>query len=286
MTTKLTDEPILKFLVNYLWGQMSIQSSQFFLPAILAKQANSYDPYAAGDWDLGVLPDNNDAVCLRDSDPGTCVGNPTLQLSGVVIKGLYNLQPNATRPVVTNTNVRATMDFCTLPVTAPHVTSQYVVVTGRYTYTQKCQSADGTEKFTTQGSGTFTATIFSGQGSGDMDIIPDPKDPSKLKVVVNAMTLGIPATYAGKLCTAPGASSSSNICISIQMDSGSDYNFLANQAANYKRVSEMIVTNINNKLTDTNVLTDLGNVLTGAVNNIFSSPSFAEHFELYKAGME
>lgn len=280
------DEPILKFLVNYLWGQMSIQSSQFFLPAILAKQANSYDPYSAGDWDLGTLPDNNDAVCLSGNDPGTCIGNPTLKLSGVVIKGLYNLQPNATRPVVTNTNVKASMDFCTLPVTAPHVTSQYVVVTGRYQYDQECLSSDGKSKFPVEGTGSFTATIFSGQGSGDLDIIPDPNDSSKLKVVMNSMTLGIPATFAGKLCTAPGASSNSNICISIKMDSGPDYNFLANQAANYKKVSEMIVTNINQKLTDPNVLTDLGKVLTNAVNNIFSSASFANDFELYKAGIE
>jgi len=281
---KLTDEPILKFVINYLWSQMPVKSSQFFLPKLLGEQESTYDPYYVGNWNIGLLPDNNDAVCSRGSNPGSCIGNPTLDLSEVVIKGLYNLQPSDEKPVVTDTNVKASLNFCTLPMGTPYVTSQYITVTGRYLYTQLCKDSNGNEQYTIHGTGSFTATIFTGKGIGDLDIIPDPNDNTKLKVVAKQISIEVPPTSDSKLCTAEGAPKNSNICISVKMDSGSDFNFLANQAANYKLLSTMIVQNINNKLADPNALNDLGNMLTNQVNHIFSDPTLMALYA--KLGME
>ena len=53
------------------------------------------------------------------------------------------------------------------------------------------------------------------------------------------------------------------------MDSSSDYNFLANQAANYQTVTQDILDNINKKLKDPKALQDLSTMLTTQINNIF-----------------
>lgn len=281
---KIADEPILKFVINYLWSQMSVKSSEFFLPKLLGEQESTYDPYYVGNWNIGELPDSNDAVCTRGNNAGSCVGNPTLSLNEVVIKGLYNLQPGTEKPIVNNTNVKAALNFCTLPMGAPYVTSQYIAVTGRYLYAQLCKDINDNDQYPIQGTGSFTATIFTGKGEGDIDVIPDPNDNTKLKVVVNRISIEVPPTSDTKLCTAEGAPQNSNICISVKMDSGSDFNFLANQAANYKLVSTMIVKNINDKLADPSALNDLGNMLTKQVNHIFSDPALLALYE--KLGVE
>jgi hypothetical protein len=268
------DEPILKFLVDYMWGQMSVQSSPFFLPKILSTQQHSYDPYDVGEWNLGTLPQNNDAVCIRGNTPGHCIGNPSLVLSSVVITGLYNLQPGSDQPAVNDTNVQGTLNFCTLPMGTPYVTSQYITINGRYLYTQYCQDDSAKKKsgnnndYYVNGTGSFTCQIFQAAGSVNMDITAS-EDGKSLVVTVHTMEFDAPLTIPGSLCTAPGANNNSNICISIQMDNSSDYNFLANQAANYQTVTQDILDNINKKLKDPKALQDLSTMLTTQINNIF-----------------
>ncbi|THU34886.1 hypothetical protein FAM09_23115 [Niastella caeni] len=266
---KQTDGDILKFLVDYLWKEMSDQSSNFFLPKLLSSQDISYDPYIAGDWDMGALPDSTNTVCTINFEPGTCIGLPTLQLSDVEIKGLYNLQPTQGMPEVNDTNVKATLNFCTLPMGTPYVTSQYITVTGNYLYSQLCKADNDEHQYITDGRGTFTTYIFEAQGYGDMDIVPDPNDPdNKLMVIMNEMKMIVNSTTSLNLCNAPGAPKNSNICISIQMDSGTSYNFLANKAANYKTVSDTIISKINEKLQDPKALKDISAMLTKQINNL------------------
>jgi len=274
-------EVILQFIINYLWTQMTQESSQFFLPKLLSQQNDSYDPYNVGEWDMGTLPESNDAVCMSGNDMGSCVGHPTLKLTNVVIKGLYNIQPGADKPVVNNSNVQATLDFCTL-APGPYVTSQYIVVTGNYTYTQLCKDSQDPNQYTTTGTGSFDATVFTGQGTANFDIAPDPNSPTNLIVTVNSMGVIMPATTATPNCSAPGASKNSNICISISMDGNNEYNFLANQAANYAKVSSEIVSNLNLKLQDPKALADLGTVLTQQVNNIFQSGEMKQFMKRMK----
>lgn len=264
------DEPILQFIVNYLWGQMVIPDSQFFLPKMLSEQQTSYDPFLVGEWNMHELPNKVDAACNSSSQLGVCTDFPSLDLKNVVIKGLYNLQPTANKPTLNNTNLQTTLNFCTLQP-GKYVTSQYITVTGDYTYTQGCKPTIPPGKdYTVVGTGTFEAQIFEAQGYGNMDIIPDPNNKDRLLVRMNAMALIAPPTTKVSTCSAPGAQKDSNICISIHMSSGNQFNFLANQAANYKQVSEMMVKNINTRLADPEALKNLGNMLTEKVNNIFS----------------
>jgi hypothetical protein len=274
---KAFDEPILQFIINYLWGQMSQPASEFFLPKLLASQQSSYDPYEVGHWDLGTLPEKVDAACNSQTQLGKCSDYPTLVLDNVLIKGLYNLQPSGAAPKVNGTNVQVMMNFNKLPP-GQYVTSQFVTITGNYTYTQGCTPTmpPGPNNYTVVGTGTFTAQIFEAQGYANIDIIPDPNDGSKLLVRVNAMSLIAPPTTTVAKCTAQGAKSNTNICISIQMSSGNQFNFLANQAANYAQVTKMMVDRINNQLANPGALQDLGNMLTRQVNNIFNDGTFME----------
>jgi hypothetical protein len=265
---KANDEPILQFIVNYLWGQMVIPDSQFFLPKMLSEQQTSYDPYHVDEWDMPQLPEKVDAACNDDDHLGKCDGYPSLKLKDVTIKGLYNLQPGANKPTIKNTNLETTLNFCKLPP-GKYVTSQYITVTGSYIFTQKCTPLMGGDDYTVIGNGTFEAQIFEAQGYGNMDIIPDPDHADRLLVRVNAMALIAGPTTTVATCTAPGAQKNSNICISIHMSSGDQFNFLANQAANYDQVSKAMVDNINAKLRDPGALKDLSNMLTEKVNNIF-----------------
>ncbi|TCJ13571.1 hypothetical protein EPD60_12295 [Flaviaesturariibacter flavus] len=273
---KATNEPILTFLVNYLWRQMPDPNSPFFLPRMLGQQAHQYDPYHVDAWDLGTLPQSNDAACISGTTAGSCVGYPSLRLTDVVVKGLYNLKPGADMPVITDTNVKGTLNFNQL-APGPYVTSQYLTIIGRYRFDQKCKTDSTPEQdFGVEGTGTFTAQVFIAQGTIDMNIDPDPAHPGQLMVTVNKMELiAPPDTGAQKLCKADGAARNSNICISVQMDSGPDFNFLANQAANYKKVSTAIIDNINNTLSSPGTLSDISNMLTQQVNHIFSSGVYA-----------
>lgn len=267
----VNDEPILEFLVNYLWKKMPDQSSDLFLPKLLTGQNTSYDPYPAGNWDVGSLPESTDTVCAVGNDSGTCIGDPNLDLSEVVVKGLYNLQPSKESPIVNNTNVKATLDFCTLPMGTPYITSQYITITGNYLFTQLCKSDENSNQYTIKGTGTFIAQIFQAQGYGDMDIIPDPADPdNKLKVIVNEMRIIANPTSTLNLCTAPGTNRNVNICISIKMESGPNYNFMVNQVLNHDTISNKMIDSINDTLTNKEALEDLGDMLTTQINNILN----------------
>lgn len=268
--SQVADEPILQFIVNYLWKQMKIPDGQFFLPKMLGEQQTSYDPFHVGEWNMHELPNRVDAACNSGSQLGVCTDNPTLVLDDVLILGLYNLQPSTDKPNLKDTNLQANLDFCTLEP-GKYVTSKYITVTGSYTYTQGCKPLVGSgQDYTVVGKGTFEAQIFEAQGYGNMDIIPDPNQPDRLLVRMNAMALIAPPTTKKATCNAPGGHKESNICISIKMSSGDDFNWLANQAANYEKVTELMLSNINNRLADPQALKDLGNMLTEKVNNIFS----------------
>lgn len=268
-TTPVMDEPILEFIVNYLWKEMVKPDSQFFLPKMLSEQQTSYDPFSVGEWNMHELPNRVDAACLEEGRAGVCTNNPTLVLDNVLIKGLYNLQPTPGKPNLNNTNLQAYLDFCTLEP-GKYVTSKYITITGNYTYTQGCKPLMGGNDYTVVGKGTFEAQVFEAQGYGNMDIIPDPNNPERLLVRVNAMSLIAPVVTTKATCSAPGAQKNSNICISIHMSSGDQFNFLANQAANYTKVTELMLKNINDRLQQPEALKDLGDMLTDKVNNIFS----------------
>lgn len=264
----VNDEPILKFIVDYLWKQMVLPDGQFFLPKMLGEQQTSYDPYHVDEWNMKQLPQKVDAACNDETQVGKCDGFPTLVLQDVTIVGLYNLQPGTQKPDLTGTNLKGTFNFSTLPP-GKYVTSQYITVTGNYIFTQQCTPLMGGNDYTVIGKGTFEAQIFEAQGHVDMDITPDPANPDRLLVTVNSMSLDAAPTTTVATCTAPGAQKNSNICISIQMSSGDQFNFLANQAANYDKVSKAMVDNINAKIQEPGALQDLGKMLTEQVNNIF-----------------
>lgn len=264
------DEPVLKFLIDYLWKKMVIPDSDFFLPKMLSEQQNSYDPFHVGEWNMHELPNRVDAACNSGSRLGVCTDNPTLLLDNVLIKGLYNLQPTSDKPKVNNTNLETYLDFCTLEP-GKYVTSKYITVTGSYTYTQGCKPlVGGGPDYTVVGKGTFEAQIFQAQGYGNLDVIPDPQHPDQLLVRMNAMALIAPPTTKVAACTAPGGHKDSNICISIKMSSGDDFNWLANQAANYEKVTELMLSNINKRLADPVALKNLSDMLTNKVNHLFT----------------
>ena len=248
---------------------MVIPDGQFFLPKMLSEQQTSYDPFNVGEWNMQELPNRVDAACNSEGQIGVCTDNPSLLLQNVWIKGLYNLQPTPEKPIIKDTNLQTTLNFCQLDP-GKYVTSKYITITGDYTYTQGCKPLMGGNDYTVVGKGTFEAQVFQAQGYGNMDIIPDPKNPDRLLVRMNAMTLIAPPTSAVSTCTAPGAQKNSNICISIKMSGGDQFNFLANQAANYAKVTELMVSKINDRLSQAEALKNLGDMLTDKVNNIFS----------------
>lgn len=267
----ITQVSPLQLLIDYLWARISDPTSAFFLPALLSNQPQKYDPLTVASWPLGTLPQNDDQVCITNQYNGTCVGNPTLLLTNVVVKGLYNIQPvlNAPPPAVSNDSFTTSLQFSTLAANAPYVTSQYIVVTGQYQYNQLCQANTGTNpQYPIQGTGTFTATMFISQVSGTLTI--GSNTDNSLSVTLSNVQFTAPATTTQSLCTAQAANPHSNICIAIQMDGSGDYDFLANQAANYEEVTQSLISNINTVLSQSSTLASINAALTEQFNNILN----------------
>lgn len=261
---------LLQFIVNWLWGQMSQSSSNYYLPDLIYNMDNhNYDPYTAGDWNVGQLPQSIKAACISGSSQGNPTDNPTLDLSVVSLAGLSNVLPHGNPPIVqSDSTFTALVDF---GVVANWKTANMITISGQYSFAQDCLGTFGPLKdknYQTNGYGNFTVQVFEAQGSLDISVTPDPSDPNnKLVVAVSNVILKVPAASTKANCQASGSSQNTNLCITIKSTSGEDVDFLAGQAANQSRVSQQMVSQVNTLLNAEGNLDSLNKTLTDAINN-------------------
>lgn len=277
---------ILEALLDMLQQKMIDPSSHYYLPVLVQQLNNpSINPYVINDdWNMSGLSGDSivtgaNQICLQATPDkyypaqGIYASMPQITLSSIQINGLINVLPE--KPTVVDPDsdapkISVVLDFCTIMGTSLPTS---ITIAGNFTLNQSCcvpargaQTCEPTyPKFSTDGDGTFTATLSPVTG---------PTQTNQLKMTCNAVITVQPdnsflVTVTDIDVNIPTEALSISVVInSTGKGDKKTYEKLAEEALNSDGAKSQILTQMQSEASSEATRDEIGKMITNQLNNL------------------